>query len=125
MYVVPSHRVSLVRGQSSQGQCCPGMPSVVLPVPKCPPGPMCPGMSRDVLGCPKPPGMSWDVPWPPQVPGLLSPICPRMSWDVPGCPMAWWGPPGPRLIESHLSQDVLGCPGMSHGLVGAPRSQAY
>ena len=33
--------------------------------------------------------------------------------------MAWWGPLGPRLIESHLSRDVPGYPETSHGLVGA------
>ena len=39
--------------------------------------------------------------------------------------MAWWGPSGPRLIESHLSRDVPGYPEMSHGLVGALRSQSH
>ena len=39
--------------------------------------------------------------------------------------MAWWGPSGPRLIESHVSRDVPGNPGMSHGLMGALRSESH
>ena len=59
------------------------------------------------------------IPWAdggPQVPGVLSPICPGMSRDVP------WPDGGPQVP---LSWDVLGCPGMSHGLMGALKSQAY
>ena len=66
---------------------CPGLPSVVPPVLKCPPGPLCPGMS-------------WDVP------RFFQPNRhPRSKWShtcVPGCPgMSKW---------SHVSWDVLGCP---------------
>ena len=112
------------RACNSHSHKCPGLPSVVLPVLKCPPGPMCPGMSWDVPSLPGCPGMSQggcpsgpmcpemslDVPWPdggPQVPGLSSP---GMSWDVP------WPNGGPQVpglrspICSGMSRDFPGCP---------------
>ena len=66
--------------------------------------------------------MAW---WGPSGPRLIES---HLSRDVPGYPEmshGLVGASGPRLIESHLSRDVPGNPGMSHGLVGALRSQAY
>ena len=116
----------------------PGYPDTVHLAPRLPGprGPICPGMSQNVLGYPNTvatapksqvrvvisvlgcPRMSWDIPtqWlhtaPEfQVQVVLSVLgCPRMSWDIP---TQWLQPLSPRSEWSYLSWNVPGCPGIS------------
>ena len=76
---------------------CPGLPSVVLPVLKCPPCPMHPGMSQGSFS-------------PADIPGPSGPMCPWMSWDVLGCPKA---PSAQQTSQAQVVPCVPGCPGMS------------
>ena len=115
---------------------CPGISrhsgySSRVPGPR---GPICPGMSQDVMGYPDTvatapesqvrvvlsvlgrPRMAWDIPtqWlqpESQVRVVLSVLgCPRLSWDIP---TQWLQPLSPRSEWSYLSWDVPGWPGIS------------
>ena len=94
---------------------CPGISrhSGYSPRVPGPSGPICPGMSQDVLGYPD---TVTTVPES-QVQEVLSVLgCPRMSWDIP---RQWLHPLSPWSKWSYLSWDVI-CPGMSQDILGYP-----
>ena len=80
-----------------------------------PRGPICPGMSQDVLGYPDTVATAPDS----QVQEILSVLgCPRMSWDIP---TQWLQPLSTRSKWSYLSWDVPGCHGISRHSGYSPR----
>ena len=88
---------------------CPGISrhsgySPRVPGPR---GPICPGMSQDVLRYPDTVATAPES----QVRVVLSVLGrPRMAWDIP---IQWLQPQSPRSKRSYLSWDVPGCPGIS------------
>ena len=99
---------------------CPGMsrdiPTQWLqPLVPGPRGPICPGMSQDVLGYPDTVATAPES----QLQEVLSVLgCPRMSWDIPS---QWLQPLSPSSKRSYLSWDVPGCPGISRHSGYSPR----
>ena len=96
---------------------CPGISrhSGYSPLVPGPSGPICPGMSQDVLGYPDTVATAPES----KVQVVLSVLgCPRMSWDIP---TQWLQPLSPGSKWSYLSWDVPGCPGISRHSGYSPR----